>query len=161
MTSYVFNAPAGVVGDVTRPQVSIVDSVVIGLAFTGFGQPFKLNGSGQAVPILSGDAATVVKGFITRSVPSIGGNFNQGLNDEIPNLETVQGALKSGYMNVACKVGTPVKGGQVFVRITADTGKLVGDIETAADSGECVAIVGCEFAVGGKDASNITEIFQK
>jgi len=160
MTAYVYNAPSGVAGDVTRPQVSIIDSVVLGLAFAAFGAPFKLV-SDKAVPIESGDAASVVKGFITRSVPSIGGNANQGLNDGIPNIETVQGALKSGYMNIECKVGTPSKGGQVFVRITAAAGKLVGDLETAADAGACVAIVGCEFAVSGKDASNITEIFQK
>jgi hypothetical protein len=61
-------------------------------------------------------------------------------------------------MNVVCTQGTPVRGGAVYVRVTAASGKLVGDFETAADSGACVAITGATWAVDGKDATNIAEI---
>lgn len=161
MSSYLFNAPAGVPGDVTRYGVSLVDSVVLGAAFSAFGLPFKYNGSGQAIPIAASDTAAVFKGIITRSVPSISGNMNQGLNDAIPNQESVQGALLKGYCNVLCKVGTPVKGGIVYMRVVADTGKLVGDFEATSDGTNSVALPGVEWAVGGKDATNIAEIFIK
>jgi hypothetical protein len=70
----------------------------------------------------------------------------------------VQGIVVKGYVNVVCTQGTPARGGSVFVRVTADTGKAVGDFETAADSGKCVALTGVTWAVDGKDASNIAEI---
>ena len=43
-------------------------------------------------------------------------------------------------------------------KAAADTGKAVGDLETAADSGKCVALTGVTWAVDGKDSSNVTEI---
>lgn len=158
MTAYLYNAPAGVPGDVTRIQDSVVEPIQLGEAFSAFGVPYKLDPTtGKAMNIDASDAATVFAGILSRSVPSIGGNTNQGLNDAIPNQEATNGGCVLGYVNVECKVGTPVKGQPVYMRITADTGKAVGDLETAADSGKCVAI-NAVFAVNGKDASNITEI---
>lgn len=162
MTSYLYNAPSGVPGDVTRLQESVVEPIILGEAFTAFGKPFKFSAStGKAMNIASGDAATVIAGIVTRSVPSISGNNTQGFNDAIPNIESPNGGLRKGFCNVICTVGTPVKGQPVYVRITADTGKLVGDIETAADSAKCVAIPGAEFASNGKDADSVCEIYIK
>lgn len=161
MTAYLYNAPAGVPGDVTRIQDSTVEPILLGEAFSAFGRPYKLDATtGKAMEIDASDAATVFAGIVSRSVPSIGGNTASGLNDAIPNAESSQGGVIKGYVNVLCPVGTPVKGQPVYMRITADTGKAVGDLETAADAGKCVAI-NAVFAVNGKDASNITEIFIK
>lgn len=161
MTAYLYNAPAGVPGDVTRLQDSNVEPVLLGEAFTGFGKPFKFNSSGKAVNIAASDTAAVFKGILTRIVPSIGGNTASGLNDAIPNQDSTQGRLVSGYANVVCTVGTPVKGGIVYMRVVADTGKLVGDLEATADSTNSVALVGVEWVVNGKDADNITELLIK
>lgn len=159
--AYLKNAPAGVVGDVTRLQNSIVEPVMQGSQFSGYGLPFKFNGSGKAVPIEAGDTAASFKGILVRMVPSIGGNSAQGLNDTIPNLESVQGRLVEGYANVQCKVGTPVKGGTVYMRVVAAAPKAIGDFEATSDSTNSVALVGVEWAVNGKDADNITEIYVK
>jgi hypothetical protein len=161
MTAYLYNYPSGVVGDVSRLQDSVVEPVILGEAFTAFGKPFKFNGSGQAINIGSGDAATDFKGIITRVVPAISGSTVETFAGGIPNQEAPNGALREGFGIVLCPVGTPVKGGQVYMRITADTGKFVGDFETAADSGKCVALPGVEWATNGKDASNIAEIYIK
>jgi hypothetical protein len=159
MTAYLKNAPAGVPGDVTRLQNSIVEPILLGEEFTAFGVPYKLDAStGKAMMIDSGDAATVFKGILSRSVPSIGGNFNQGLNDAIPNDESSQGGLVEGYINVLCPVGTPVKGGIVYMRVTAAGAEVLGSLETGADGGDCVALTGVEWASNGKDANNIAEI---
>lgn len=46
---------------------------------------------------------------------------------------------------------------QVYARVTADTGKNVGDIEAADDTGKTVAVSGCTF-MGPPDADGNTEI---
>jgi len=160
--AYLYNAPAGVPGTVTRLQDSVVEPVILGEAFTAFGAPFKFDPTtGKAMMIDSGDAATVFKGIITRSVPSINGAAGQLFADNAPNLESPQGGLRRGFVNVLCTVGTPVKGGTVYMRVTADTGKAVGDLEASSDGLNSVVLVGVEWGVNGKDADNITELFIK
>lgn len=157
-TAILKNAPTGFPGDVSRLQDSIVEPIMMGSQFAGFGLPFKYNGAGKAVPVEASDAATVFKGILTRMVPSISGSNAQGFDDSIPNLESAQGALKFGYGLVNCKVGTPVRGGIVYMRVVAATGKLVGDFEATSDSTNSVALAQAEWATNGKDANGTAEI---
>lgn len=159
MTSYLYRAPAGVAGDVTRPDNTVVEPGLLNpsAAPTAFGAPVKLV-SGKFEKIASGDAASVFAGVLSRVAPSIAGDLAQTFAGGTPNTASVQGIVVKGYMNVVCTQGTPVRGGAVYVRVTAASGKLVGDFETAADSGACVAITGATWAVDGKDATNIAEI---
>jgi hypothetical protein len=159
MTSFLYRAPAGVAGDVTRPDDTIVESGLLNAAQapTAFGAPVKLV-SGKFEKIASGDTAAVFAGVLSRVAPSIAGDLVQTYAGGTPNTASVQGIVVKGYVNVVCTQGTPARGGSVFVRVTADTGKAVGDFETAADSGKCVALTGVTWAVDGKDASNIAEI---
>lgn len=159
MTSILYRASSGVAGDVTRPDNTVVEPGLLNAsaAPTAFGAPVKLV-SGKFEKIASGDAATVFAGILSRIAPSIAGDLVQTYAGGTPNAESVQGIVREGYVNVVCTQGTPARGGQVYVRITADTGKLVGDLETAADTGKCVALSGVTWAVDGKDASNVTEI---
>ena len=159
MTSFLYRAPAGVAGDVTRPDDTIVESGLLNAAQapTAFGAPVKLV-SGKFEKIAASDAAAVFAGILSRIAPSIAGDTAQTFAGGTPNTDSVQGIVVGGYVNVLCKQGTPVRGGQVFMRITADTGKLVGDLETAADSGKCVALTGVTWAIDGKDSGNVAEI---
>jgi len=159
MTAYLYNAPSGVPGDVTRKQESNVEPIILGEAFDHFGRPYKLDATtGKAMMIDAGDAATVFDGILSRSVPQISGNDSQGLNDAIPNADSVNGGLVRGYINVICTVGTPVRGGIVYMRVQTDTGKEIGDFEATSDTTNSVALVGVEWASNGKDASGIAEI---
>lgn len=153
--SYLYNAPAGVVGDVTRKLDSVVEPIFMGEQFTAFGMPGKINSAGKLVNIAASDAASVFKGILTRSVPSISQSDSA---QDAPNLEAVQGLLVKGYVNVVCTIGTPVRGGQVYMRVVAASGKLVGDLEATADGANNVALSGVEWAISGKDADNITEL---
>ena len=159
MTAFLYRAPSGVAGDITRQQDTIVESGLLNAAKapTAFGAPLKLV-SGKFEAIGSGDAATVFAGVLSRVAPSIAGDTAQTFVSGTPNVQSVQGVVVKGYINVKCAVGTPVRGASVYMRVTADTGKAVGDFETAADSGKCVAIAGATWAVDGKDASNVAEI---
>ena len=159
MTSFLYRAPAGVAGDVTRPDDTIVESGLLNAAQapTAFGAPVKLV-SGKFEKIASGDTAAVFAGVLSRVAPSIAGDLVQTYAGGTPNTASVQGIVREGYVNVVCAQGTPVRGDQVYMRTTAATGKAVGDFETTADSGACVALTGVTWAVDGKDASNIAEI---
>lgn len=162
MTAYLYNAPAGVVGDVTRLQNSVIEPVLLGEAFTAFGKPFKFDATtGKAMNIAASDTAAVFAGIITRVIPAISGDLSQTLAGGVPSLTASQGALRRGFCNVLCTVGTPVKGGVVYLRVVAGSGKLVGDLEATADSTNNVALPGVEWAVSGKDADNIAELYIK
>ena len=135
-TSILYNAPAGYAGSVTRPDVTWVETLQFAAANypLAFGAPYKLV-SGEATKIASNDAATVFAGIISRTAPSESGSLTESLNSGVPNPDAPQGGLVRGYGNVVCAVGTPVRGGQVFMRVVADTGKAVGDFEATFDGG--------------------------
>jgi len=120
---------------------------------TAFGTAVKIV-DGKAAKIESGDAATVVYGLLIREVPAINGNLNEGFDDSAPLAGQVAGVMVEGYAVVACTQGTPVRGGQVYIRVTAGGGETVGTFETAADGGDCVAIPGWVWASEGRDTSN-------
>lgn len=161
MTSILYRASSGVAGDVTRPDNTVVESGMLNasVAPSAFGAPVKIT-SGKFEAIEAGDAAADFAGILSRIAPSIandGAPATESFEGGTPNTESVQGIVVKGYVNVACTVGTPARGGVVYLRVAADTGKAVGDLEATAD-GTNVALSGVEWAIDGKDASNITEI---
>ena len=159
MTSFLYRAPSGVAGDVTRPDDTIVEPGLLNAAKapTAFGAPVKIV-SGKFEAIEASDTAAVFYGILSRVAPSIAGDLTQTFASGTPNVESVQGIVVKGYVNVVCTQGTPVRGGAVYMRVTAATGKAVGDLEATADGVNNVALPGVTWAVDGKDASNVTEI---
>jgi len=159
MTSILYRASSGVAGDVTRPGDTVVESGLLNAAAApaAFGAPVKVV-SGKFEKIASGDAATVFYGILSRVAPSIAGDTAQTFAGGTPNTDAVQGIVVKGYVNVVCTIGTPVRGGTVYMRVAAGTGKNVGDLEATADGANNVALSGVTWAVDGKDASNVTEI---
>lgn len=160
--SYLFQAPTGVPGDVTRTDESNVEPAMLvaasGVFAQAFGIPMKyttggiqqFNG-GAEVP---GDFA----GVLIREVPSIGGNANQGFTDNIPYPDQVQGLLVRGYVSVLCVRGTPARGGAVFVQIAANGGVAVGAFCATDDGANAIQLDNVTWATDGKDASNNAEI---
>lgn len=157
MVAYTTRVPAGVVGSVSRAepgqtiQTEIIDSTT---PPTAYGQFVKLV-SGKVQPIASGDASTVVFGLAVRTFPT--SSSTNALGAAAPPTSGLIDVLRRGYMAVALAQGTAVKGAPVYARVTAATGKAVGDIETAADSDKCVVVAGAFFE-GAADANGITEI---
>jgi len=159
MTSFLYRAPSGVAGDVTRPDDTVVESALINAenAPELFGVPVKMV-SGKIEAIEEGDAAEDFFGVISRVAPAISGDLTQTFGSGSPNVEQVQGVVVEGYINVKCAVGTPARNGAVYMRIVPDTGKAVGDFETALVADETVLLAGVTWAVDGKDSNNVTEI---
>ncbi len=159
MTSFLYRAPSGVAGDVTRPDDTIVEPGLLNAAQApaAFGVPVKIV-SGKFEKIASADVATVFAGILSRIAPSIAGDTAQAFASGTPNTASVQGIVTSGYVNVLCLVGTPARGGIVYMRVTAAAGKLVGDLEATSDTTLSVALVGVTWATDGKDSGNVAEI---
>jgi hypothetical protein len=144
---------AGIPGEVSRSGAAL-ESNLLGASDIPYGAPVKMS-SGLIVPLAASDTAAVIYGFLARSFPSqsAASEFGSGAAP----AKTLQSVLRSGYMTVTLANGAAVRGGQVYVRVTAASGKNVGDIETAADSGKAVAIAGCLF-MGPADESGNVEI---
>ena len=142
--AYLKRMPAGFPGDVSRKAEATVEAGLMG-ATVAFGAPVKMDG-GKLVE-LSG-ASDAVYGFVVRPYPTMG---SAAVSDSI------QDVLRRGYMTVKLTQGTSAKGGQVYVRHTAETGKAVGDIEASAVEGKTLAVPGCMF-MGEADGSGNVEI---
>ena len=156
--AYVYRMPAGIPGVVTRVGQSTLEARIIDTNYppTAFGKFVKAV-SGLIRTIASGDAATVVIGLIAKPYPYQEPTSNEAIGTATPSTVLPCDIMKRGYMIVHFNGTTAEKDGQVYVRITADTGKLVGDIEEGADSAKCVAVVGC-FFMGAADADGNVEI---
>ena len=129
MTAYLERMPAGYPGDVTRKGNSVLEPGSIGSEAVKYGSPVKLS-AGLVAALAALDIATVLHGFLVRPYPTL------GAGDLVPGSAPAGAAcdvLRSGYISVALASGTAAKGGQVHVRVQADTGKAVGDIEAEAD----------------------------
>lgn len=130
MPAFLYRMPAGIPGDVTRKQDSTLEPVTIGASAVAHGAPVKLSG-GLAVPIAGGDDASDLYGLLARPYPM------QGTVNDLGQATSPAGGqgdvLRRGYMAVLLASGTAAKGGPVFMRVTEDTGKAVGDIEAVAD----------------------------
>lgn len=159
MASYLERMPAGVAGSITRERDTVVESVFLNplKPVLAFGAPVKLV-AGKAEPFAAGDTAASFYAILSRVAPSISGGTTEVFSNGTPNIKQLAGIVVKGYVNAVCKVGTPVRGGIVYVRVVAAAGKLIGDFEATADGGNSVALIGVVWAVDGKDANNITEI---
>lgn len=158
MTAYLYSLPAGIAGDVTRQDESNVEPIQLGSpAATKYGVPLKYS-AGKAIPFAGGEVAADFQGVLTRIVPAISGSNTQGYSDDIPNPDSNQGILVRGYINVLCKVGTPARGGIVYVRIVDADPKFIGDFEATSDSTNSIALTNVSWASNGKDANNNAEI---
>lgn len=160
MPAYLYNAPSGVEGDITRPDESNIEpAMLIAPLATKFGIPMKYT-TGGITPFAGAETKADFAGILVREVPGISESLNQGFNDNTPYPKVPQGLCVRGYMNVKCTVGTPVRGGIVYVRIVAASGKAIGDFEANSDSSNSIALDAsqAEWATDGKDADNNCEI---
>lgn len=161
MTAILYNAPAGVPGDLNDALNTVVESWILDpdLVPTNFGAPVKVL-NGKIAAIESGDAATDFYGILSRSAPTAGASLTEVLNISTPNPDTIQGVVVGGpgYVLVQCTIGTPARGGAVYMRVTADAPAAVGDLEADADGVANVLLTNVIWAVSGKDADNVTAV---
>jgi hypothetical protein len=150
MTAYLYNAPAGIKGSVSRFNDSIVEPIELGTpTATAFGIPVKIS-SGKAIPFAGGEVAGDLYGVLVREVPR-----QSSLSDaDAPLAGQVTGVAVSGYVNVACGFGTPVRGGAVYARIVTVGPRVIGDFEASADGINSILLPNVFWATEGRDTAN-------
>ena len=162
--SYLFTAPNGVPGDITRTDESNVEPAMLVAASSVFAQAFgigmKYVAGGIQQP--SADAATAFAGVLIREVPQQAGVGDTGqFSGTLPNPLQPQGLLVRGYVSVICAAGTPARGGVVYWQVTANAGVPVGAFRAdGTDSGNAVALTAtqAEWASDGVDANLNAEL---
>lgn len=174
MVSYLKQAPSGVPGDVTRTDKSNVEpAVLVGVGTSpavyppAFGVPMKYVTGG--IQQFNGGAETKSSfaGVLVREVPGIGGSGSDTtLGSGVPWSSQVQGLCVQGYVSVICAVGTPVRGGIVYVQIVADGPVPVGAFRAdGTDSGNAIALDEAQatwasdgVGIDGNGNTNISEL---
>lgn len=160
MTAYLYNAPAGIPGNVTRIDDSTVETAYIdsnpSFAPELVGDAVVMDG-GRLRRFPAGGTGDSVYGVITGSIRETSVVQNS-FGTYIPNPENLQGVLVKGYINVKCKYGTPVRGEPVYIRNVAAGTRLVGDFEAISEPGLNEIIPDVTWAVDGIDADYTAEI---
>lgn len=162
--SYLFQAPNGVAGDITRTDESNVEPAMLvahsGVFAQAYGIPMQYV-AGGIQQFNGSEAATAFAGVLVREVPGIGGTGSDLTFADVPYQLVPQGLCVRGYVSVLCAVGTPARGGVVYVQITANNGVAVGSFRAdGTDSGNAVALTAtqAEWASDGVDSSLNAEL---
>lgn len=149
MTAFQFRMPAGIPGDISRSESMIVEAQTItATGVTGtptkFGIPVVMDATTKNMRAMAaGDKAVDVYGLLVRDYP-VNSLSNDPLGTSTPF--SIAGAacsvLVRGYMSVKLAAGSATKNGQVYVRLVANGGALIGDLEATADMTAVSAIKG-------------------
>ena len=141
MPAYLERMPTGIPGRVSRKSGATLEAVLLGAAML-FGAPGKIV-DGKFVPLESGDAPSVIYGFLASSYPTQ--SDMAGLGGGSAPADTMQSVMRRGYMTVKIQGGTAAKNTPVHV--------VAGSLTASGGA----AIPGCEFQ-GEADASGNVEI---
>ena len=143
MTAILYRAPAGVAGDVTRPDDTIVEPAFIADGQTlQYGDPVKMVDG----KLVKATATTGFYGVLSRVVPSEAGDLGQTYADGTPNPAQVQGVVVEGYVLVKCASGDPVRGKVPRIDDTGFNGNTDDDV------------LNIHWASQGKDENGLAEL---
>lgn len=143
MTAILYRAPAGVAGDITRPDDTIVEP-----AYIGDGQALEY---GDAVKMVDGklqkaEETAGLYGILSRVAPSESGGLGEAYTDGTPNPAQVQGVVVAGYILVKCADGDPVRGKAPTLDANGFSGNGDDDLSKI------------RWATDGKDENGLAEI---
>lgn len=135
--AFQYRMPAGIPGAVTRTESATVEPGVLDTTNYPlvFGVPVASDASSKNIrAIMAGDTSASIYGLYVRPYP-LTGNGTDGLGTSTPPVKGLCNVLKRGYMSVVLGgTAAAAKNAPVYVRVgNASSGKVVGDIEAAAD----------------------------
>lgn len=168
MTSYLYQAPSGVPGDITRVDESNVEPSMLVSPFPanyGVAMKYAVGANGTGItPMVAADVAASFCGILARAVPGISqSSQNEAVDTFQPNQSEPQGLCVRGYVSVIVNAGTPVRGQPVYIVQTASAGHPAGAFETTANSGNNIPLTATEvgnvtWAADGMDSFQNAEI---
>lgn len=169
--SYLYSAPNGVPGDITRVDESSVEPIMLlgvgtsPVVYAAYGAPLKfvVSGSNTFGQQFNGGSETAAsfQGVLIREAPSQGTNGSDAVfAPNTPYFPVPQGICVRGYVSIVCAAGTPARGGVVYIQIIANGGVAVGAFRATADGSNTVALTAAqaEWASDGMDASGNAEL---
>ena len=143
-----FGDPVILIGNGTSGDNNTVQSVADFVAAAGASGTFTAS-------LFLGVAVREIKTFTsyTANMPTVGGY--------LPNQPC--DVLERGSASVICRVGTPVAGGSVYIRIatgSAPAGYVIGGFEyrTDTDSSSCVLLSNSYWTTGLMDSNKVCEL---
>lgn len=124
-----------------------------------FGACVQLNPDNSVELVKTGFTAAKFGGIAVREIKNATNFLAQ--NNVAYQPGHVLDALTRGAVTVVCTVGTPTAGGDVYVRITANSaiaGSVVGGFEAQADGANTVLLPNVKWTTGAMDADHICEV---
>lgn len=121
-----------------------------------FGSAVMADENGGVIPISADFTADKFVGVAGSETKSAFDYLDQNKGGEYAPKEAVT-VVQRGSISVICAAGTPVVGGDVFVRTVADGGKQVGDLEAVDDEGKNVKLTNAQWG-GGTDVNKVAEL---
>lgn len=133
---------------VTRPNTS--GTTIL------FGTVLVYDEAGGVIP--SDDTFTAEKfvGIAARETKSALNYLSQD-NGGVYAPDEAVSVFQRGSIAVICTQGNPIVGGKVYVRVVADIGKAIGDLEAVADGENNIALTNAQWG-GDKDANSVCEL---
>lgn len=166
--AYLFSAPAGFAGDITRADETNVEPAILVAVASVFAPSFGLAMVNVAGGISQWGGSNVqadFAGVLVREVPQIAGSISSDTaappDGGSPDPLQPQGLCVRGYLAVVCGYGTPARGAAVYVRTVANSNnEVVGTFDATSDSSNNVilSLTQASWATDGKDANNIAEL---
>jgi len=168
-TSFTFRMGAGFPGDVNRGHPASIQPCLIDANAppTAYGQAVLVDPTTQGVrPIVAGDSAiTDIWGTTCRPYPiqqsSTSANTNYGAQaygSVAPPLAQPIDVMRAGYMIVSV-VGSPVKGGTVYIWYAASSGAHIqGGFEAANTGGSTLALSARYYWNSPPDSNGYAEL---
>lgn len=155
-------------------QVVVGAGIPIGTTITALSGTTATLSVNTTAALSAGTALTIASqyltyaffaGFAVREVKSMETYFQPGTMSSPNNAfyapGTAVGVLKRGNVKVVCTVGSPLPGGNVFLRVGLNSGTpagIIGGIESAADGSNTIQLANCKFWGVPKDTNNVCEI---
>lgn len=166
--TYSTTIPRGFAGTVSNTSPSRLETIPLNQANPplAFGVPLKgvvVSGNTTYSRYTGAETAGVFAGILVRQQvnnPSSGGGTT-AFSPEVPNALQMQTRITFGSVLAPVPNNTSasvLKGGTVYIRVVAATGKAVGDFESTADGVNNVAITGISWGEDGLDGANMGTI---
>lgn len=127
-----------------------------------FGSAVMADESGGVIPISAAFTADKFVGVAGSETKSAFDYLDQNKGGEYAPKEAVT-VVQRGSISVICSTGTPVVGGDVYIRTVADGTKNIGDFETEADvddttkAAKNVKLTNAQWG-GGTDVNKVAEL---
>ena len=123
-----------------------------------FGAAVMLNTDGTYALFATGGTEENFAGIAVRAVKQSEQYLSQGAVDYKPEQQA--DVMLRGEISVVCAAGNPTANGDVYVRITENTGVggAVGGLEATADGANTVLVPNLRWVSNMKDADNVTSV---